>query len=229
MSSAAACLPPPPGFLRVYHFVQPKYALETISLARLKVTRFSEANDPFELMALRIGGKSQKTAVLGYRDAFDGHTGMLCFSRNWSSPVLWSHYADRHRGICLGFNLARHLAKPVQYESARIPLKLQTLEDFEALEEEEKHQLFSTKFTHWSYEAEVRQFVRLEEAPRDNDLHFWPFGQSLSLAEVVVGASSTLFDEVQTLASRHHPHAITFQARLAIHSFNIVPKEKTVP
>jgi len=33
-----------------------------------------------------------------------GKLGLLCFSRNWHNPVLWSHYADKHRGICPGFD-----------------------------------------------------------------------------------------------------------------------------
>lgn len=47
--------------------------MAAISLGRLKVARFSDLNDPFELLALALKG----------------------------------HYANKHRGICLGFNLRR--------------------------------------------------------------------------------------------------------------------------
>jgi hypothetical protein len=40
---------------------------------------------------------------------------MLCFSRDWHNPVQWSHYADKHRGICLGFDVPDSLLVPVQY------------------------------------------------------------------------------------------------------------------
>lgn len=36
--------------------------------------------------------------------------GVCCFSATYTSPLLWSHYGDQHRGICVGYGLAR---KPV--------------------------------------------------------------------------------------------------------------------
>ena len=30
---------------------------------------------------------------------------ILCFSRNWDNLLLWSHYGDRHMGVCLGFDI----------------------------------------------------------------------------------------------------------------------------
>lgn len=33
--------------------------------------------------------------------------GVCCFSTNYSSPVLWSHYGDQHKGICIGYSLDR--------------------------------------------------------------------------------------------------------------------------
>ena len=29
-----------------------------------------------------------------------GIAGMLCFSKGWHNPVQWSHYTDKHKGIC---------------------------------------------------------------------------------------------------------------------------------
>ncbi|MDW9570209.1 DUF2971 domain-containing protein [Sinorhizobium meliloti] len=31
--------------------------------------------------------------------------GIVCLSDNWQHPMMWSHYADRHRGICLAFDV----------------------------------------------------------------------------------------------------------------------------
>ncbi|MCW1886965.1 DUF2971 domain-containing protein [Luteolibacter flavescens] len=43
----------------------------------------------------------QKELILSY------DRGVCCFSTTWKSPVLWSHYGDQHRGLCLGFSLDR--------------------------------------------------------------------------------------------------------------------------
>lgn len=33
--------------------------------------------------------------------------GVCCFSTTYASPLLWSHYGDQHRGLCIGFGLDR--------------------------------------------------------------------------------------------------------------------------
>ncbi|MBT7696315.1 MAG: DUF2971 domain-containing protein [Desulfobacterales bacterium] len=33
--------------------------------------------------------------------------GLCCFSATFKNPLLWSHYADQHRGICIGYGLNR--------------------------------------------------------------------------------------------------------------------------
>jgi hypothetical protein len=33
--------------------------------------------------------------------------GVCCFSRTYSSPVLWSHYGDNHQGLCIGYGTDR--------------------------------------------------------------------------------------------------------------------------
>jgi len=33
--------------------------------------------------------------------------GVCCFSTAADNPLLWSHYADKHQGVCIGYGLAR--------------------------------------------------------------------------------------------------------------------------
>jgi len=50
--SSTVAPPPPEGFVRAYHFTCKKYGRAAIGDRRLKVALFSDANDPFELMAI---------------------------------------------------------------------------------------------------------------------------------------------------------------------------------
>src|SRR5690242_7534716 len=54
MGSAIAVRPPPREFLRVYHLTTAELAISNIGLGRLKVARFADLNDPFELIALDV-------------------------------------------------------------------------------------------------------------------------------------------------------------------------------
>lgn len=51
----------------------------------------------------------------------DARFGLLCFSEVWDSILLWSHYAEKHAGIVLGFDVSADRSRflPVDYVSLR--------------------------------------------------------------------------------------------------------------
>lgn len=61
-----------------------------------------EVNDPFELFALNCMKRERRRTLHAFRHSQDGKIGLLSFGQSWKSPVLWSHYAAGHKGICLG-------------------------------------------------------------------------------------------------------------------------------
>lgn len=229
MGSAAVVRPPSKEFIRVYHLLPAEYGLIAIGLRRLKVARFSDLNDPFELMALNFRERRIRNIVRDFKNAYDAKTGLLCFSADWTSTVLWSHYAEKHRGICLGFNLLRECAETVLYEDQRIGAELEDSEPTR-LDNDLQELLLCTKFHHWRYEEEVRRFVSLEQAVQEGNLYVYPFNQSLQLTEVILGPQCNLsLDEVRNLAKAVHTGVAVFKSRLAHKWFSVVPEESTVP
>jgi hypothetical protein len=220
--------------VRVYHFTSAEHALSAVALGRLKVARLHDLNDPFEMMAARVRGKATRKVLTDYKEAYGSEHGMLCFSANWISPVLWSHYATKHRGICLGFDVKRDRTEWVKYEDERILGNLKDDQDPRTLDAKLQALLRCTKYKHWSYEEEIRTFVPLAKAVREGSLHFYSFSWDrelrLDLKEVILGPECawSLYD-VRKLVAHRYPTAITYNARLAINSFAVVPKEKTVP
>lgn len=229
MGSAAVVLPPPQDYLRVYHVTSAEYGISDISLGHLKVARFSDLNDPFELMAMQFRANTRHAAT-EFKQDFDSHTGLLCFSSDWKNPVLWSHYGDKHRGICLGFNVERSRVEEVLYEDKRILEGLSGVSAPDQLKENLQALLRRTKFSSWSYEEEQRVFVPLSDAKKLGNLHFYPFGPDLQLAEVILGQRCSLpLDSVKALVNRLHPNVTTISSRLADGHFAVVPRESTVP
>ena len=104
---SASVVPPPSPDVRAYHLTSGEHGISDIELRRLKVARFSEVNDPFELLALNFHDPRTRKLTKRFRDSHNNKTGLLCFSANWANPVLWSHCATRHEGNCLGFDLKR--------------------------------------------------------------------------------------------------------------------------
>ena len=84
---------PLPGVVTVYHLTKLEHAKSSIQFGRMKIATFSDANDPFELLALNLRGRKSRPlrkALNRFRKEQAEEIGMLCFSRSWASPVLWS-------------------------------------------------------------------------------------------------------------------------------------------
>jgi hypothetical protein len=229
----SVCITPPPTseHLRVYHLTAADHAVSDIALSRLKVARFSDANDPFELIGLNFRERNIRKVVRDFKSTKDATTGLLCFSANWTNPVLWSHYGIRHTGVCLGFDLSKEYLSPqfVEYESERITAALAGDGSPLDLSDELKEKLLRTKYRDWTYEEEIRVFIELKNAIVEGRLCFFPFSKNLRLAEVILGPQCQLsIDHVRDLVDARHPNVLTYQARLAFKKFSVVPKESTL-
>ncbi len=88
-----------------YHLTSEKYAFESIQRMRLKLALLDDMNDPFELMALEARTKDDRAFFKRLKVEMSASVGVLCFSKHWRNPVLWSHYADKHKGICFCFDI----------------------------------------------------------------------------------------------------------------------------
>ena len=154
---------------------------------------------------------------------------MLCFSRNWSDPVQWSHYADRHKGICLGFDVPEDYVVPVTYTASRLPVDL-TLYREENVDAHLPEMLrwFATKYVHWSYEREVRLFINLQGSD-PSKLNFREFDEGLKLAEVILGPRCVISPAHMILFLDDLAETVdVYKARLAFNSFRVV-RQRRVP
>src|SRR5262249_32150283 len=120
MGSAAVVPPPQAQYRRVYYLTTAEYGLSNIVFRRLEVARFSQLNDPFELLAPKFTDRKMRDEVGKFKNAIDKEDGLLCFSSDWTDPVLWSHYGAKHTGICLGFDVEKSILRHVKYQSSRI-------------------------------------------------------------------------------------------------------------
>lgn len=92
--------------MRLYYFTSSRFGLEAIRDKRIKVSRISSLNDPFELLAYDLRNRKQRAWLKREKKRFDADYGLICMSNNWTHPLMWGHYADRHKGICLGFDVS---------------------------------------------------------------------------------------------------------------------------
>lgn len=147
--------------MRAYKFLNEKYGLKSLEERRLKQSRISDLNDPFELIPYDLTQLIYRRTFHQTRLDVDRKKG-LCFSGDWVNPVIWGHYSDKHRGICLGFEIPEMMGDPRNDETDHVVYVEKPLPcpDFERMSEME-HISFArtamfTKFKHWEYEKEIR-------------------------------------------------------------------------
>ncbi len=212
--------------MRLYHFVNRKYGLANLAKRQLKIARWNDLNDPFELAGAIFADKDLRKEMRRIKDEIHAAMGMLCFSKNWKNPVQWSHYADNHRGICLGFDIHDNLLQEVDYVTERVEC---TLADIQKSSDKETHKnlihvMMTTKYVDWRYEQEVRVFSMLKN---ENDgLFFQNFDQDLVLREIIVGARSDVSraDIAQALGANVQGIDVC-KARLGFNRFEIVKNQ----
>ena len=108
------------------------------------------------------------------------YIGICCFSKRKDNILLWSHYADAHKGVCLGFDYALMKKRFPQFD------EVEYSDDpfyFDASNPEiSVSKAALRKASDWKYEEEVRFFVE-----RKKNTDFLPE----ALIEVNFGARCT--------------------------------------
>jgi hypothetical protein len=213
----------------VYQFLSAENAISDISLRRLRISRYAELNDPFELFGATLAAKEHRKMLRAWRKEFNEKNGLLCFSKNWHSPMLWSHYAAKHRGICLVFALADEISNTVSYSPERIEVRFFSGKPAEGLDPSFIKALQVTKYEHWAYEQEVRVFLSIDSSNMENGSIFEPFSDKLILRGVIIGPLCEMpMDRVRQLTHGMYDCVSVIKARLAFKSFNVVGDEKSV-
>jgi hypothetical protein len=208
--------------MRAYHLMSEKWACESLRKKRLKLARFDDMNDPFELLGVELKSPQDRADFQALKQEMARTVGMLCFSKTWSNPVLWSHYADKHRGLCLGFDIPDEWAVEVSYTGARLKADLE-----HSLPSEKNssfgHKLLTTKFSHWRYEKEVRTIIRLENSHSEHGHNFLPYCNALRLREVIIGPRNELTAaNIEELIADCPYDVEVIHTRLAFRSFKVV-------
>ena len=147
--------------------------------------------------------------------------GISCFSKNNTNLIMWSHYADCHKGLCLEFN--SHIAPfnksfEVIYDSnfPKIDTKI-LFEDEHSLEIIRKFLTYKSK--DWKHEQEIR-ILHQEK----NTLFRY---SRLALKSIYFGIETSETDKaiICSLMRAQNPEVKFYTMEKLDNSFGIEPKE----
>jgi hypothetical protein len=193
-----------------------KFGLRALRDRRLKISEIRSLNDPFDLLPFDLSDAETRRSVAAARSEIGKNCGLLCFSRHWHNPVLWSHYAESHSGFCLGFEVPDDLTQPITYVDRAIRLEHLDIETAMAMN--------YTKYADWRYEEEIRMGVVLRK--KSGPQYFYDFGDELRLVEIIVGAGCPVSRRrILLTLGAHHDGISILKARLAFDAFMVVEDE----
>jgi len=215
--------------MRVYHYLEAKWALDNIRRRRLKLSKIDDMNDPWEWKCVRSDDRRMQEGLDETARQTFQEFGVACFSRIWNNVLMWSHYGDKHKGICLGFDVPDDRIRTIKYESEIevvgslrdvLPRHVET-EGTRILDK-----LFETKYLGWLYEEEIRVHGRREVKDEETGFYFADFDDGLVLREVIAGPRYRLSEKPITDALKGYAEAVDVKkATISSTQFEIVIAE----
>jgi len=213
--------------MKVYHFTSEKYLLDIISDQRLKVSMLDDLNDPFELNAVNLPDQESRQQAKKFKEYMAERYGILCFSKIWRNPLLWSHYANRHKGAAIEFEIKDSVAHSITYRKNRHVLKSgKSYQPNSPYKKEDIKGIWLTKYEDWRYEDEVRVIVEKAECINESGLFFKKLNSEIRMKGLVLGPLCDI--EIKSIEeSLPAKKAISvIKSRLAFRSFEIVKQEQ---
>lgn len=158
--------------------------------------------------------KAEREMYQTYSKIIDQSAGVLCLSLTNKHILMWSHYADSHRGVCLQFNgmsgyFAR--AQPIKYSLDRTAIN-----PFRQEHDEILTTAILSKAKDWEYEEEWR----IVDHEKGVGVQQFPSGL---LTGVILGAKISEADEEKIrgwIEENKHPVRL-FRARICEHSYSV--------
>jgi len=141
--------------IRVFYKYQAfrSYTVNTLANQMLFLSKYEQLNDPFDLVLTHLGRNSGDGSLL---EKFS-NVGIFSVSEHPISQLMWAHYADSYRGMCIGYAAYvvpnPRVLHPVRYIKS-VPKKIFKPESLSQQELLEWYLL--SKSRAWSYEREWR-------------------------------------------------------------------------
>lgn len=144
----------------LYKYVSLNRVVDILDNHRLYLSDGTNFNDPFEIT---VTDKSTKTT----RHIKGLH--ILSLTNSYRNKLIWSHYTDSHKGVCLTVQVPNYLVYPICYSTKRVyedsdidklislstkSSKKSVDKDFSSLSNNKKIAMLKDK--KWLYEKEYR-------------------------------------------------------------------------
>ncbi len=129
-----------------------KYILDIFIKKRLYAAKYTELNDPMEGQYFYKGNAEVRELEKKLREEKQ-IIGICSFSKNYNSTLMWSHYANSHRGIVLGVRIGEKACRIEEVKYVDSIAKIDITNNWPRFKAQE---ILTYKLSAWNYENEYR-------------------------------------------------------------------------
>jgi len=214
-----------PNYRRLFYFTKAdKWLKINLQARQLKISQFSKCDDLFDLASYSLENQDIRKKQKQWVEQIESQRGLICFPSTWRHPLMWAHYTDHGKGVCLVFDV---IMSDLQ-EATYLPKRAKNCGQFPNPRDHCFREFCSTKANYWFYENEVRLFVDLQNnksVTPDNTssssrINFLKFGSTVRHVGIINGPRSKI--ERQELLSICSGDIEYLQSRAAFTKFSIV-------
>lgn len=248
--------------MTIYKYLHPD-RIDVLENSQIRFSPFEELNDPFECLPNFSKYKREKqefvkrefrerigreippsTLIATLKPLYDKISEtpkffgesliMLCLSKSNNNSLMWSHYADSHKGFVIGFDSESSFFEPnngksihglreVKYSKIREDVIIKNLDE-DIIKNFEN--FFFTKSIDWKYEEELRIFAHPDYASErikvnGSEICLFKFPNDC-VKEVILGCRmlNGVKSKITELVKKEYPEANVLKAKLSSNSFN---------
>lgn len=208
------------------------YLRKLLENGELKFTKPSEFNDPFDCCPTQLGevpvgsfphaaGDMMNKSIQSMSSLMHG---IACFTPHPNKMLMWSHYGDQHRSVCVGFDRRVLLDNPPKNSEGN-PLyeNVVKVEYTKNRPDEGSIEQYYHKSEEWEYEDEHRIISGAKKGHPMWGEGVWPVPPE-SIKEIILGArmNNGIEKEVVNLVRSVNPDIVIKKAILHMHTFEVL-------
>ncbi len=148
-----------------YRTLEPwEHLLDIFVNERLYAARFEKLNDPMEGMFTYSADQVSEGFIKRLVEQ-KSQFGICSLSAKWNNTVMWSYYADGHKGIVLGVEVDEGSPDLVEVAKVKYAKNISFRGYYGSDPEIDARAILSKKLSAWRHEGEVRAFSRTKTVP----------------------------------------------------------------
>lgn len=208
-----------------------QFFIDLIKDGAMMFSKPSDFNDPFDCCPTQFSELPEGSLPHAVTDMMNHHIqqatshviGIFCLTPHPDRMLMWSHYGDQHRSVCVGFDTDILMeCCPKNSEGNPLYSEIREVEYTNKRPDENDQNAIFKKSKEWCYENEYRVVSAAKKGHPQWGSGVWQIPKE-AIKEVIIGARMpyNLQERIISELKLHRPDILRKKAVLHTHTFDL--------